>query len=355
MEIFKLVIDKSKEYSVLFYDDTFDYPTFGMVIEGTSADKFYNEFKNIKILEIFDSKMNLKKSTTKYSEIQGTESIPYGTYVDDGGKSIACIRVILKEADVVERVEKIESLVFNELDVDSMSLEEFKDYKKSLISEACEEAIHKGVKVETPYGEENFTYYLEDQVNFSDMNAQIEAGFETIPYHSSKTNSKITSPCKTYDAKVIKQIYVAQLMNKFKCMTKCNQLYLWIDGIDNKTEISPITFESELIEPYLTAYNNLIKATEAMMSSKDMTKTLTQTISEAMEVKFGDINDKFIEVNNTMKASVTEVFNENKETIKGEVIKVVNADLQSKKDELDTYIAKVKDIISKIPVNLPEV
>lgn len=354
MEIFKLVINKDKEYSVLFYDDTFDYPTFGMVIEGSSADKFYNEFKDIKILEIFDSEMNLKKSTTKYSEIQGTETIPYGTYVDDGGKAIACIKVIFKEADVTERVEKIEDAIFNKLDVDSMSLEEFKDYKKALISEACEEAIHRGVIVETPYGEENFTYYLEDQVNFGDMNAQIEAGFETIPYHSSKANSKITSPCKTYDAKVIKQIYVAQLMNKFKCMTKCNQLYMWIDGLDNKTAIAPITFESDLIEPYLTNYNNLLKATETMMESKDMTKTLTETITELLSVKINDINDKFIEVNNTMKASVNEVFNKNKDSMKAEVIKSINDELQPKKEELDTYLKQVKEFISKIPVNIPE-
>lgn len=339
-----LRINKEIDYSVLYYDNTFDYPTFNFIVEGTSADALAEAMANVTLLQIFDvTGASLIKSTNKYATVQGISFIPAGTYVDDEGKNIPCIKITLKEADVTSRIEKIESDIYEQIDVDKMSLSEYKEYKKALVSEDCQLAIEAGVDFNTGDTIEHFTYYTEDQINFADMNSQVEAGFPIIPYHSSNDDST-TSPCKMYPASVIRGIYVAQLTNKLIQTTKCNHIYQWIDGLDSKEAIQNITFASELPEPYLTSFNELITNVQNTMGEKDMTKTISETVVATIMAQFEEVKKEITttvldgiakRVQTIAETKNTQLFNSNKENLVQEAKNAILLDLDN------TIIGKV--------------
>ena len=311
MNKYILRVNKDIEYSLLLYDDTFDYSTFNMVVEGESADKLFNDLAEISLLQILAKDSGeLIKSTTKYATIEGTSKIAKNTYLDEEGNDIPAIKITLKEADILPRLDKIEQKIYTTIDVDAMSLEEYKSYKKSLVSKACVDAICAGVDYEIDGKTEHFTYYQEDQTNFNDMNNQIEAGLEMIPYHSAKEGKLITSPCKIYPASVVRGIYVAQVMNKFIQTTKCNHVYQWIDGLDNKKDIEPITFDSELPEQYKASYDALIGQITETMKTKDMTKTIVQNVEASVKASFTEYDKKVNEkIENLKTTMVEEVYN----------------------------------------------
>lgn len=344
MKKYILRINKDIEYSLLLYDDTFDYSKFNLVVEGESSDKLFKDLEEITLLQIINSETGeLIKSTTKYSTIEGTSRVPKNTYLTEEGKDIPAIKVTLKEADIIPRLNKIESDLYTSIDVDTMSLEEYKEYKKSLVSDACINKIYAGIDFNTGSEEEHFTYYPEDQTNFNDMNNQIEAGFDIIPYHSARERNSITSPCKIYPVSVVRGIYVAQVMNKFIQTTKCNHIYQWIDGLDNKTAIEPITFDSELPEPYLTSFNKLIAKVEETMEAKDMTKTISESIimqvTKMLNGYTEELNNKLENLKNTISDEVyARVMAEIEHEVEVKAELKVNAYLHDGKENIATEV-----------------
>lgn len=332
---FKLKINETTDLSLLFYSDTFEEPTFKMVVESDSLDEVDSKLKNITKLQILTSEDELLKQTTKYKVVESTTKVPTGTYLEESGQNIPAVEVVLKEADLDGRISDLEDEVFTTIDVDSMSLEEYKEYKKMLISIACNEQIENGVDVETAEGiKEHFTYYSEDQINFIDMNNMVEAGFDILPYHSNhKDDSAITSPCKMYSATVIRTIYMNQLMNKFILTTKCNHLYQWIDGLDNKSAIEKISWDSELIEPYKSQYETIVQGVQEKISDANLSKTITQAIKEAVTEQL-----------QTAKTEMEQTLADFKETATEEITNAV-------KEQINTAVSTSVD--SKIGETVP--
>ena len=74
--------------------------------------------------------------------------------------------VSLKKTSLVEQVERLDRQVNKIIDIDSMTVEEYKDYKIEIISKAGEQIIFNGTDVTLLNGvTKNFTYNLEDQSN----------------------------------------------------------------------------------------------------------------------------------------------------------------------------------------------
>ena len=154
------------------------------------------------------------------------------------------LTVSLIQVDLIQQVQRIEEQINPIIDFDSMSLEEFKEYKINEISKAGEQIIFNGTEVTLLNGiTKNFTYNLEDQSNLLNAIFIIQTlGDLTIslPYHGH------AEPCELYNAKDILAVYFTLQFFSTRIQTEINMKMNWIRSCTTKDEVETIDINTPL-------------------------------------------------------------------------------------------------------------
>ena len=152
--------------------------------------------------------------------------------------------VTLNKVDLVEQVQRLDEQVNKIVDIDGMSLDEYKEWKINQFSEIGEQLIFAGTEVTLLNGVvKNFTYNLEDQSNLLNAIFIIQALGDltiSIPYHGH------AGPCELYNARDILSIYFTLQFFSTRIQTEVNMKMNWIRACETKEEAMAINFDDEL-------------------------------------------------------------------------------------------------------------
>lgn len=175
--------------------------------------------------------------------------------------------VTLTQTDIIETmartVDRLNNQINPVIDIDSMTLEKYKEYKVAEFSKRGEQIIFAGTDVELGDGSvKNFTYNLEDQSNL--LNAlfiigQLEDYTITLPYHSHG------EPCELYSALDIIRIYLQLSIYSTTYQTLVNMKNNWVRSCQTKEEAMEITFESDLPAEWIARAQAVLLPTQQLV------------------------------------------------------------------------------------------
>lgn len=272
-------------------------------VQSDDFTKIKNLFTDINKIEILidDKVVATYTAYNTYSEIQYLGDI----YV--GGEDIftPALRVILYKTDIAEQVKRLDEKVNPVINFDTMSPDEYKNYKLTQVNEACQEDIYAGDEIEINGVPRRFTFKLEDQMNLKNL-FDIVSTFpdvQHLPYHVSAQS------CEMFSRKDIITVYLTLLIRLTKITTYCNQLNMYIRSLYDKEKMKDITYGMELPEGYLATYNNIIAQSMESMQSLFEKYLGTSSDSEGVENKENteDIkNSDDTETDNTTQENETE-------------------------------------------------
>ena len=272
-------------------------------VQSGDFTKIKNLFTDINKIEILidDEVVATYTAYNTYSEIQYLGDV----YV--GGEDIftPALRVILYKTDIAEQVKRLDEKVNPVINFDTMSPDEYKNYKLTQVNEACQEDIYAGDEIEINGVPRRFTFKLEDQMNLKNL-FDIVSTFpdvQYLPYHVSAQS------CEMFSRKDIITVYLTLLIRLTKITTYCNQLNMYIRSLYDKEKMKDITYGMELPEGYLATYNNIIAQSMESMQSLFEKYLGTSSDSEGVENKENteDIkNSDDTETDNTTQENETE-------------------------------------------------
>ena len=272
-------------------------------VQSDDFTKIKNLFTDINKIEILidDKVVATYTAYNTYSEIQYLGDI----YV--GGEDIftPALRVILYKTDIAEQVKRLDEKVNPVINFDTMSPDEYRNYKLTQVNEACQEDIYAGDEIEINGVPRRFTFKLEDQMNLKNL-FDIVSTFpdvQHLPYHVSAQS------CEMFSRKDIITVYLTLLIRLTKITTYCNQLNMYIRSLYDKEKMKDITYGMELPEGYLATYNNIIAQSMESMQSLFEKYLGTSSDSEGVENKENteDIkNSDDTETDNTTQENETE-------------------------------------------------
>lgn len=208
-----------------------------------------NMFSNLESVEVFIND-NLVVETNSYD---GYSSISYlGTiFCDYLNTFVDCLEVILTKVNLVDEVERIKNIVEPVIDIDSMSLNELKEYKKRQISLAGSEDIYAGDTVTFNDGTTEFhSFSSHDQQNLQTYLGLIgqadpdQRKHLVFPYH------QVGGQCTFYTYDKIVTIFFTLQLKLLDRYTRVNMLRLWVDSLTTTDQVKEITYETELPEEY---------------------------------------------------------------------------------------------------------
>ena len=230
-------------------------------VQSGDFTKIKNLFTDINKIEILidDEVVATYTAYNTYSEIQYLGDV----YV--GGEDIftPALRVILYKTDIAEQVKRLDEKVNPVINFDTMSPDEYRNYKLTQVNEACQEDIYAGDEIEIDGTPRKFTFKLEDQMNLKNL-FDIVSTFpdvQYLPYHVSAQS------CEMFSRKDIITVYLTLLIRLTKITTYCNQLNMYIRSLYDKEKMKDITYGMELPEGYLATYNNIIAQSMESMQS----------------------------------------------------------------------------------------
>lgn len=139
-------------------------------------------------------------------------------------------------ADAKASIADVQNMIQPTVDIESMSLNEYKDYKIQELSKVCNDTICAGLDITTSKGSEHFSFNMEDQFNLKVLSDTAMLTQANLPYH---TNGQ---QCKVYTAQDIITIFATLQRNLLYHSTYCNALYVLVDNAESKDEVQAITY-----------------------------------------------------------------------------------------------------------------
>lgn len=128
------------------------------------------------------------------------------------------------------------------------TLAEVQNNKKADVNAACEAMIVSGVNVTLADGTvEHFDLKERDQLNLFGKQIQVNAGLESIEYH---TDTTPTTNCKYYSNADMQSIIQAAMWHVSYHQTYCISLKVWIDACEAKEEVAEIFYGADIPEQY---------------------------------------------------------------------------------------------------------
>ena len=206
-----------------------------------------NIFESITKISIVDESNN---EFAMFTEYDGFSSISYNgrNYSAQMSSFANELIVVLTKVGLVEQVQRLDEQVNKIVDIESMTLEEYKDWKISKFSEMGEQLIFAGTEVTLLNGvTKNFTYDLEDQSNLLNAIFIIQALGDlsiSIPYHGHG------EPCELYNARDVLAVYFTLQFFSTRIQTEVNMKINWVRACATKEEAMAIEFNSELPEEW---------------------------------------------------------------------------------------------------------
>lgn len=239
-------------------------PTLRLITSDYQSVK--NDFTNIKQLEIYSGE-NLLATYSVFDTMASSASFN-SQYYEAENRFVDVIEISLIKNNISEQVDKLSKQINKVIDIEEMSVDEYRDYILSQISESAQEDIYAGDVITLSDGTSGkFTYKMEDQANLTSsiaiidklMAIQEDSSLIQLPYHSSGQSCQFYSPID------IITIYFTLFMRSVKIQTYTNAINVLIKQATTKEEITKFTYGMELPEEAQENVNNIVATSMAVM------------------------------------------------------------------------------------------
>lgn len=239
-------------------------PTLRLITSDYQSVK--NDFTNIKQLEIYSGE-NLLATYSVFDTMASSASFN-SQYYETENRFVDVIEISLIKNNISEQVDKLSKQINKVVDIEEMSVDEYRDYILSQISESAQEDIYAGDVITLSDGTSGkFTYKMEDQANLTSsiaiidklMAIQEDSSLIQLPYHSSDQSCQFYSPID------IITIYFTLFMRSVKIQTYTNAINVLIKQAATKEEITKFTYGMELPEEAQENVNNIVATSMAVM------------------------------------------------------------------------------------------
>lgn len=239
-------------------------PTLRLITSDYQSVK--NDFTNIKQLEIYSGE-NLLATYSVFDTMASSASFN-SQYYETENRFVDVIEISLIKNNLSEQVDKLNKQINKVIDIEEMSVDEYRDYILSQISESAQEDIYAGDVITLSDGTSGkFTYKMEDQANLTSsiaiidklMAVQEDSSLIQLPYHSSGQSCQFYSPID------IITIYFTLFMRSVKIQTYTNAINVLIKQAATKEEITKFTYGMELPEEAQENVNNIVATSMAVM------------------------------------------------------------------------------------------
>lgn len=216
-------------------------------------------FNNITKIEIYQAEV----LTSEYTLYDTYSSICYNgrVFVHHEGIFADCLEVRLQKSSLADQVRRIEEAISNDIDIDAMTVAEYKSFVLNNISNACESNIYEGTVIEIDGVQHNFSFKAEDQINLLQLYlmTQMYPAITYVPYHSDGES------CMFYTAEQIKTIYITLIIRLIAITTYANQLNLYVRSMTTKEELSNVRYGMNLPEPYARVVADIVSETQSVL------------------------------------------------------------------------------------------
>lgn len=248
-----------------------------LYIQTSDLTAVRDAFNSISSIAIVVNGLTMAQYVTfdSYSQISFLNKI----YSEDFGAFVDTMSVTLQKTDLANQVQRLDDQINNVVDVDSLTLEELRNYKLKQISEACTKDICDGETIELPDGSrQHFQYDEHDQQNFQELFLVciIAPDVKYLPYHSSGHG------CVMFGRKDIITIVSTLLIRKTQLITYCNQLTQYARTLTEREDIMGLTYGMELPQEYQDRIAEIMASTIAEME-KFLAKIMPVTPDEEQE------------------------------------------------------------------------
>lgn len=239
-------------------------PTLRLITSDYQSVK--NDFTDIKQLEIYSGE-NLLATYSVFDTMASSASFN-SQYYEAENRFVDVIEISLIKNNISEQVDKLSKQINKIIDIEEMSVDEYRDYILSQISESAQEDIYAGDVITLSDGTSGkFTYKMEDQANLTSsiaiidklMAVQEDSSLIQLPYHSSGQSCQFYSPID------IITIYFTLFMRSVKIQTYTNAINVLIKQAATKEEITKFTYGMELPEEAQENVNNIVATSMAVM------------------------------------------------------------------------------------------
>lgn len=239
-------------------------PTLRLITSDYQSVK--NDFTNIKQLEIYSGE-NLLATYSVFDTMASSASFN-SQYYETENRFVDVIEISLIKNNISEQVDKLSKQINKVVDIEEMSVDEYRDYILSQISESAQEDIYAGDVITLSDGTSGkFTYKMEDQANLTSsiaiidklMAIQKDSSLIQLPYHSSGQSCQFYSPID------IITIYFTLFMRSVKIQTYTNAINVLIKQAATKEEITKFTYGMELPEEAQENVNNIVATSMGVM------------------------------------------------------------------------------------------
>lgn len=225
-----------------------------------------NDFTDIKQLEIYSGE-NLLATYSVFDTMASSASFN-SQYYEAENRFVDVIEISLIKSNLSEQVDKLNKQINKVVDIEEMSVDEYRDYILSQISASAQEDIYVGDVVTLSNGTSGkFTYKMEDQANLTSSIAiidklialQEDASLIQLPYHSSGQS------CQFYTPVDIITIYFTLFMRSVKIQTYTNAINVLIKQATTKDEITKFTYGMELPKEVQENVDNIVATSMSVM------------------------------------------------------------------------------------------
>lgn len=225
-----------------------------------------NDFTDIKQLEIYSGE-NLLATYSVFDTMASSASFN-SQYYETENRFVDVIEISLIKNNLSEQVDKLNKQINKVVDIEEMSVDEYRDYILSQISESAQEDIYAGDVITLSDGTSGkFTYKMEDQANLTSsiaiidklMAIQEDSSLIQLPYHSSGQS------CQFYTPVDIITIYFTLFMRSVKIQTYTNAINVLIKQATTKDEITKFTYGMELPKEVQENVDNIVATSMAVM------------------------------------------------------------------------------------------
>lgn len=211
-------------------------------------------FSNIEKIEIISGE-NIIAEFTAFDRF---ESITYlgDRFIDRLNTFRPVLKVVLTKANIIEQVQRLDAKVNKVVDVESMTVEDFRKYTLNKISEECQADIFKGDHVTLEDGSSpNFSYTAQDQ---QDLKALCDTALQLPQMRYSWHPDGM--PCTLYTSNEIVNIYATLQMKLLQRTTYCNALNQLVNNASTREEIGQYYYGCSLPNDLQENVNNIIEA-----------------------------------------------------------------------------------------------
>ena len=260
----KIRVNQENEFVLFNIDNIRNLDGSILRLRTNNFSEVKDAFSDINLIEIFSDNNKIAEFTSydTYSFITYLGS----TFVQSENAFYDCIEIQLRQSSLAEKVDRIEKAININVDVNNMTVEEYRQYILEQISKDCSQDIYSGTVIEVNGVQQNFSFKTEDQINLLQLYlmTKMYPNITAVPYHSDGHS------CMFYTSEQIQTIYMTLILRLIMITTYVNQLNLYANTLETKEALSQLSYGMELPEQYASVVSSIVS--ETMLALEGITE-----------------------------------------------------------------------------------